>query len=513
MDLVQSHSSKLGKSARVAALFALVGPGMAGSALAADALAGKDLYLNGRTGAPSCASSACHTPSVSADPWAKSGANNVPVINYAIQNNYGGMAVLKGVLTTTELDNIAAFLANPNVTATTAPAISLSATSLSFAMTSIGSSSAVQTVTVKNTGTAALTLTSFAIGGAQASSFTTTGTGSTCTAGGSVAAGGSCTIKVQFKPVVFSTNTASISIVHNATGSPTTVSLSGTASAAAVVPVISLSASSVNLGSTVVNVASATKSVTVTNIGEAPMSFSSLSIAGTNAASFSNTGTCSTTASVAAGGSCTLVIGFKPTTAGSQSATLTLQSNASNGAQSLALTGTGQAAAAPVLALSPTTQDLGSVTLSQSSALTRLTLTNSGTANASVTGVTVAAPFSAPASVAAGDCGTVPFTLAAGASCKLVVQFTPTAVGAASGTVSVTGTNVSAQAALTGTGASATVTPTPTDTGSSSGGGGGGGCTASTSGQDASLVAMLLAAAGVGVWRRRTGRADAVTRS
>lgn len=511
MDLVQSHSSKLGKSARVAALFALVGPGMAGSALAADALAGKSLYLNGRTGAPSCASSACHTTSVSADPWAKSGANNVPVINYAIQNNYGGMAVLKGVLTTTELDNIAAFLANPNVTGGT-PTVTVSATSLSFTATTVGSSSAASTVTVSNTGSAALTLTSFAISGAQAGSFTTTGTGSTCTAGGSVAVGGSCTIKVQFKPAAVGANAASLSIVHNATGSPTAVALSGTGTAAPV-PTVALSATSVAMGSTVINTAAATKSVTVTNSGQAALSFSSLSIAGTNASSFTNTGTCSTTASVAAGGSCTLVIGFKPTTAGSQSATLTLQSNASNGAQSLALTGTGQTAAAPVLALSPTTQDLGSVTLSQSSALTRLTLTNSGTANASVTGVTVAAPFSAPASVVAGDCGTAPFTLAAGASCKLVVQFTPTAVGAASGTVSVTGTNVSAQAALTGTGASATVTPTPTDTGSSSGGGGGGGCTASTSGQDASLVALLLAAAGVGVWRRRTGRADAATRT
>lgn len=511
MDLVQSHSSKLGKSARVAALFALVGPGMAGSALAADALAGKDLYLNGRSGAQSCASptSNCHGTNVSAG---KNnilyGANNASLIAYAISLNAGGMGVYKNVLSSTELDNIAAYIANPNVTGPTAPAISISATSLTFASTTVGSPSASQSVTVTNSGTAALTLSNFATTGA----FTTTGTGSTCTVGGSVAAGASCLIKVQFKPTAVGAASGALTITHNATGSPTVVALSGTGTAAPV-PTVALSATSVAMGSTVINTAAATKSVTVTNSGQAALSFSSLSIAGTNAASFSNTGTCSTTASVAAGGSCTLVIGFKPTTAGSQSATLTLQSNASNGAQSLALTGTGQAAAAPVLALSPTTQDLGSVTLSQSSALTRLTLTNSGTANASVTGVTVAAPFSAPASVVAGDCGTVPFTLAAGASCKLVVQFTPTAVGAASGTVSVTGTNVSAQAALTGTGASATVTPTPTDTGSSSGGGGGGGCTASTSGQDASLVAMLLAAVGVGVWRRRTGRADAVTRS
>ena len=89
------------------------------------------------------------------------------------------------------------------------------------------------------------------------------------------------------------------------------------------------------------------------------------------------------------------------------------------------------------------------------SAAQTLTLTNSGGAGATGITVVVTAPFSRPAGGAGGTCGT---TLAAGANCTINIVFTPTAIGAATGSatitanVAVTGSPVS----LSGTGAAAT---------------------------------------------------------
>jgi hypothetical protein len=104
-----------------------------------------------------------------------------------------------------------------------APKISLGATTLSFAAQTVGTSSAAQTVTVNNTGNAGLTVSGVSLTGADASQFTQS---NNCS---SVAAGGSCTVNVTFAPGSSGTKSATVSIAHNATGSPTAISLSGTA--------------------------------------------------------------------------------------------------------------------------------------------------------------------------------------------------------------------------------------------------------------------------------------------
>jgi hypothetical protein len=70
-----------------------------------------------------------------------------------------------------------------------------------------------------------------------------------------------------------------------------------------------------------------------------------------------------------------------------------------------------------------------------SSASHTLTLTNSGAAQATGIALTFTGPFSRATGLAAGSCGT---TLAAGANCTIGVVFTPTAVGAANGTLTIT---------------------------------------------------------------------------
>ena len=105
-------------------------------------------------------------------------------------------------------------------TSTGAPVVTLSATSLTFPNQTVGSTSAAQTVTLKNTGTASLTISSLQISG----DFAFAGTGN-CS--GSVAAAASCTISVNFTPSATGTRTATVTITDNAAGSPQHISLTG----------------------------------------------------------------------------------------------------------------------------------------------------------------------------------------------------------------------------------------------------------------------------------------------
>ena len=109
-------------------------------------------------------------------------------------------------------------------TSSSNPGASVSPTSLTFGSQTVGTTSAAQTVTLSNTGSAALTITSIVASGDFAAS-------NTC--GGSLAAGGNCSISVTLTPTASGTRTGSLSVMDNATGSPQTVSLTGTGSSTA----------------------------------------------------------------------------------------------------------------------------------------------------------------------------------------------------------------------------------------------------------------------------------------
>jgi len=109
-------------------------------------------------------------------------------------------------------------------TSSSNPGASVSPTSLTFGSQTVGTTSAAQTVTLSNTGSAALTITSIVASGDFAAS-------NTC--GGSLAAGGNCSISVTLTPTASGTRTGSLSVTDNATGSPQTVSLTGTGSSTA----------------------------------------------------------------------------------------------------------------------------------------------------------------------------------------------------------------------------------------------------------------------------------------
>jgi P pilus assembly chaperone PapD len=109
-----------------------------------------------------------------------------------------------------------------------APAVGLTPTSLTFGSQLLNTTSAAQTVTLTNTGTAPLTIISITASG----DFTETSTGaSACPItppATPLAAGANCTISVTFTPTATGARTGTLTITDSASGSPHTVGLTGT---------------------------------------------------------------------------------------------------------------------------------------------------------------------------------------------------------------------------------------------------------------------------------------------
>ena len=104
-----------------------------------------------------------------------------------------------------------------------APVASLSAANLWFGAQELGTASAAQQVTLTNAGSAALTITSIAVSGTDASSFLFP---NLC--GPSLAAGANCVIQGTFKPAAAGPLTAQLTLTDNAGGSTQTIALTGT---------------------------------------------------------------------------------------------------------------------------------------------------------------------------------------------------------------------------------------------------------------------------------------------
>jgi len=84
------------------------------------------------------------------------------------------------------------------------------------------------------------------------------------------------------------------------------------------------------------------KSVTLTNVGSAPMTFSDIAVAGTNPGDFVDlTETCTSLARLEPGDACTAELAFRPTATGLRTATLTFTHSAPRSPLRVALTGTG----------------------------------------------------------------------------------------------------------------------------------------------------------------------------
>ncbi len=222
-----------------------------------------------------------------------------------------------------------------------APTLAIAPNPLTFGSQAIGTTSTALTANVTASG-GSVTFSSVTLGGTNAADFKIT---NTCT--GTTAA---CTVAATFSPAGTATGarTATVTFVDNASGSPQTLTLNGTAAApgsptaiAGVVPATS------NFFNQALGTTSTVHAVALVNGGTANMSVSNFTITGTARSDFTvapGTDHC-TGATVAPNSFCTVGIVFAPSVEGARTASIVFSSNATSGTQTGLLVGRGVHAA------------------------------------------------------------------------------------------------------------------------------------------------------------------------
>ncbi|WP_263350710.1 beta strand repeat-containing protein [Acidicapsa acidisoli] len=305
--------------------------------------------------------------------------------------------------------------------------------SLTFAGQTVDTSSALQTVTLKTTGTTALTVSSVELTGSDAEDFTET---DDC-AGAVLADGTSCQLKVGFSPTATGSRLGSLTINANVAGGQLLVPLTGTGLAPGS---LTLLPTSLSFGTQEVGTTSAVQTFNIQNVGGSPVSISSITVS----APFAKvTNTCGST--LAASTACAVTVDFAPKVAGAATGSITVTDSV--GTQSAQLTGTGLLA--PTDTLSTTSLSFASTVLGQTSPPLTVTISNNGGVPLTSIGTSVSSSAGSGDFKAVSDCGS---QLAAGSSCGVTVTFSPSVASAETGTLVISDALRSQSVKLSGTG-------------------------------------------------------------
>jgi hypothetical protein len=212
------------------------------------------------------------------------------------------------------------------ITQGSGPIVTLTPTSLIFASVVVDATSAGKNVTVTNSGNATLNISGIATSGDFALVTSTKPCGPT------LAAGKNCKIEVTFTPTQVGARTGTLTVTDNASGSPQSVSLSGTGAVQA-----TLTPASKTFPATKVGTSSAAKVFTLSN--KQSVALTGITPATTGAFSVSAT-TCG--ASLNAKSTCTISVVFTPTQTGYTSGSLEVNDSAVGSPQTSSLSGTGK---------------------------------------------------------------------------------------------------------------------------------------------------------------------------
>jgi hypothetical protein len=331
---------------------------------------------------------------------------------------------------------LASDAANPTLTVplsgtgVTAGQLASSPTSETFGSVTVGNLQNAS-VTLTNTGGASATISQASASG---TGFSISGIATPAT----LSAGQSTSFTVTFTPQSSGATSGAVTITSNASNPTLTIPLSGTG----VTPgQLTSNPTSESFGSvTVGSQQSATE--TVTNTGGTSVTISQVAASGTG---FSISGI-TTPKTLSAGQSTSFSVTFAPQAAGAVSGNVTVTSNAPNPALTIPLSGTGASPQAGQLSVSPTTLNLGSVTVSDSG-------TASGSLLATGASVTVTAATTNNSAFTVSGLS-LPVTIPAGQSAPFTITFSPLAAGSASATLTITSNaqTPSTTAALSGTG-------------------------------------------------------------
>jgi hypothetical protein len=329
--------------------------------------------------------------------------------------------------------------------------------SQAFGPTAVGSTSQATTFTLTNSGASETGMLSVSVAGTDGGQFPPSSDACSKTM---LAAGAKCTVDVAFAPASTGSKSATLQVVDAAaTGMPTTAALTGTVASGAV---FGVAPPAYDFGSFTVGNASPHQTFTVTNSGGSPAT-AGVAVLGTNATDFALSAN-SCTGMLAPMATCSFLITFTPSTAGAESATVSV-AGAGATATSAALTGTGLAAAA--LAISPATQDFGTLSQGATGMDFPFSVTNNGGVTSGPLAVSFGGSSASMFQLGAQTCNNATLGANGSSSCSINVHFAPTAgtTGGVTASLLVAGTpGGTAVATLTGnvtSAASLAVTPSP----------------------------------------------------
>jgi Abnormal spindle-like microcephaly-assoc'd, ASPM-SPD-2-Hydin/Beta-propeller repeat/Cep192 domain 4 len=237
------------------------------------------------------------------------------------------------------------------VAPTVVPSITLAPSALIFPDTAVGTTSAPVYVTLTNTTSNPVTISSVT---SQPGNPHYAVASNSCNT--TVQPGASCAFGVTFSPVNNGLDWSWVTVSDNAFAAPHSVPLYGTGYSPATIVLYGNQPHSEYLatppGTT------ATSQILVENTGNQPLTISSINVTGTG---FSQTNNC--TSAMSFQGQCSVELTFAPTAAGTVIGTLTVAGNAVNSPQTLPLTGVGQDFA---IGATPGTSSSATVTAGQS---------------------------------------------------------------------------------------------------------------------------------------------------
>lgn len=335
------------------------------------------------------------------------------------------------------IDGAATVSLAANGVASLAPQLTVSPGAVSFGSATIGSP-LTQNLTLTSTGSSAVTVTSVKAAGAG---FTISNSSLPVT----LNPGEQETLQVQFNPVAAGVATGKITVYSTSSGNPVVgVLLSGTG-AEAPHPQLAFATGAVSFGLMTIG-RPAMQTVTLSSTGTAPVTVNSAVIRG---AGFTLSGS-NFPVTLDPGKELTLDVQFNPTTTGSATGQLTVNSTSSGNPVSIVtLSGAGTTLPVSKLSAASKSVDFGAVTLG-SSTTQSLAPISAGSAPVTVKSVTV----SGAGFTVSGN--SFPVTLNPGQQFPLDVRFNPTATGTSAGRLTVntaSATDPTASVNLTGIGA------------------------------------------------------------
>jgi hypothetical protein len=301
------------------------------------------------------------------------------------------------------------------------PGVAINPPSLVFPSQNVGTPSAAQTVSITNTGTGPLHISSVTTSG----DFSNT---ASCPATINPGPTNACVFTVTFTPTIAGPRTGTLTVTSDAVGSPHSVALSGTGIALA--PAVSLTPPSLTFASRTIGTTSTVQVITMANTGNGPLAITSI----TGSGDYAFTSSCGT--ALAALASCTINVTFTPLAAGPRPGSLVIVDNAPGSPRTVPLSGSGAAGVSAVPGVSPSLLDFEAQPVGSSSPVQVVVVSNTGTGPLAVSSFSVTGEFAIapPPGTTPVPC---PATVAPGSACAIGVVFRPSGTNLRQGTLTI----------------------------------------------------------------------------